>query len=416
MAFKMRVVILFLALTFTGCASASMHDASMTNSLTGKSAARPKGYRDPRSLNQYVDRLTAEGRNWRQHGVYVETLDESAPVAMLNENAEFNPASVIKLATTLAALDKLGLNYRFRTEFRSTGVINPQTGELNGDLILISGGDPSFSLTDAKQAGEALRGFGIRRVNGSLIVVGEFTCNENSSTELSAGVFSRQSKVLFRSPMRYESFVRYRPRGRSLLTVESDSLLNIVQYLNAHSVNAMADMLAMHMGGPEGVEKFLVEQIGMPRNAVYISHASGLEVNRMTPRDTVRLLRAMVQWLTRHKLNPSSVMAVAGIDAGTLRGRFTEGRFAGSVVAKTGTLYSTDSGVAALAGVMYTRDRGPMLFAVYDLAEGKRVSNLRRVQDNFLKQLMIECGGPDSPNRGRVGYHDHPQSRLILAN
>jgi D-alanyl-D-alanine carboxypeptidase/D-alanyl-D-alanine-endopeptidase (penicillin-binding protein 4) len=393
-----------------------MQDAAMTKSFTGRNMARPASYRDPRSLNQYVDRLMAQGHNWRQHGVYVETLIDSKPVAMLNENAEFNPASVIKLATTLAALDKLGLNYRFRTEFRADGEINPQTGELLGDLIMLSGGDPSFSLSDAQRAGDALRNFGISRVNGSLIVVGEFTCNENSSTSVSANVFSRQSKLVFRNPPRYQSFDKYRPRGRSLLTVESDSLLNIVQYLNAHSVNAMADMLAMHMGGPQGVEKFLIEQIGMPKNSVYISHASGLEVNRMTPRDTVRLLRAMMQWLDKHKLKLSNVMAVAGIDAGTLRGRFTEGKFAGSVIAKTGTLLSTDNGVAALAGVMYTRDRGPLLFAVYDVAEGKRVSNLRRVQDDFLKQLMIECGGPATSHRGRPGYYDHPQSRFILAN
>lgn len=412
----MRVVVLLFVLAFTGCAPASMQDVAMTKSFAGKSAGRPAGYRDPQSLNRYMNRLAAEGRNWRQHGVYVETLDNSKPVAMLNENAEFNPASVIKLATTLAALDKLGINYRFRTEFRSTGAINPQTGELNGDLILLSGGDPSFSLSDARQVGDALRGFGIRRVNGSLVVVGEFTCNENTGTEASAGVFIRQSRIYSRNQTRYESFARYRPRGRSLLTVESDSLLNIVQYLNAHSVNAMADMLAMHMGGPEGVERFLVEQIGMPRNAVFISRASGLEVNRMTPRDTVRMLRAMMQWLSDHKLRPSSVMAVAGIDAGTLRNRFTDPRYAGSVVGKTGTLYSTDSGVAALAGVMYTHDRGPMLFAIYDLAEGKRVANLRKLQDDFLKQLMNECGGPDSPNRGRIAYHDRPQSRLILAN
>ena len=358
----------------------------------------------------------ADGHNWRQHGVYVETLNGSEPVAMLNENAEFNPASVIKLSTTLAALDKLGQNYRFRTELRADGQINSQTGELLGDLILLSGGDPSFSLVDAQRVGAALKNLGIRRVNGSLIVVGEFTCDEDFSTAASSKIFARQSRLAFRDPIRFEKFERYRPRGRSLLTVESDSLLEIVQYLNAHSVNAMADMLAMHIGGPQGVQKFLVQSVGMPKDSVYISHASGLEVNRMTPRDTVTMLRALMKWLSKNKLYPSSVMAVAGVDAGTLRNRFTEGDFAGSVIAKTGTLYTTDTGVAALAGVMYTRARGPLLFAVYDVAEGKRVTNLRRTQDKFLKQLILECGGPNpSYGRGRGSNYGHPQSRLLLA-
>lgn len=402
-------------LLMTACATASMRDAEMTKSFTGSSAKRPAGYRNPKALDNFVNRLLADGRNWRQHGIYVETLEGAEPVAMLNEGAEFNPASVIKLATTLAALDKLGVNYRFRTEFRADGAINSQTGDLNGDLILLSGGDPSFSISDAQKVGAELQRMGVRRINGALVVVGEFTCNENSSTHVSAEVFRRQSKLAFARPTYYESFLRYRPRGRSLLTVESDSLLSIVQYLNAHSVNAMAEMLASHLGGPQGVQKFLVDQVGMPQDSVYISYASGLEVNRMTPRETVKLLRALMGWLSRYKLQPSSVMTTAGIDSGTLRGRFTEGKFAGSLIGKTGTLYSTDAGVAALAGVMNTRDRGPLLFAVYDMAEGKRVSQLRRLQDGFLKQLMMECGGPaPMVSRGSASYA-RPHSRFIPA-
>jgi serine-type D-Ala-D-Ala carboxypeptidase/endopeptidase (penicillin-binding protein 4) len=412
----MRLLLLLLSFSVTSCAAASMRDAEMTKSFSGRNLVKPTGYHDTRALKDYVSRLTADGRNWRQHGVYVETLGGADPVAMLNETAEFNPASVIKLSTTLAALDKLGLEYRFRTEFRADGVINSQARELTGDLILLSGGDPSFSKANAEQVGDVLRKEGIQRVNGSLLVVGAFTCNENSSTRVSAEVFIKHSKLLFNKPTRYENFVQYVPRGRSLLTIESDTLLRIVQYLNAHSVNAMADMLASHIGGPQGVQKFLVEQIGMPKHSVYISHGSGLEVNRMTPRDTVKLLRAMMGWLEKRNLKLPAVMPVAGIDSGTLGGRFRDGQFAGSVVAKTGTLFTTDTGVAALAGVMYTRHRGPLLFAVYDTAEGKRVPQLRRLQDELLKNIMVECGGPASTARqGHKPVHSKPQSRMITA-
>jgi D-alanyl-D-alanine carboxypeptidase len=64
------------------------------------------------------------------------------------------------------------------------------------------------------------------------------------------------------------------------------------------------------------------------------------------------------------------------------------------VIAKTGTLTQTDSGAAALAGVALTRKLGPLLFVVYDMAEGRSVEHLRRVQDDFLKDLMHELGGP----------------------
>ncbi|MDX2040318.1 MAG: D-alanyl-D-alanine carboxypeptidase [Acidobacteriota bacterium] len=366
------------------------------------------------AMDEFAYRLQAEGRNLRLHGVYVERWDTGQPVAQLNENAVFNPASVIKLATTLAALDRLGPNHRFRTEFRTAGQINRQTGELVGDLILVSGRDPSFSIRDAQAVGDSLRAIGIRKVTGGLVVVGDFVCNENSRTDVSAGVFRRQSKLAFQGQTHFTPSLGGLQQATLLLAMESDSLLNIARYLNAHSSNAMADMLAQHVGGPAGVRSFLVVKLGLPYEATYISHGSGLDVNRLTPRDTVRVLRALVERLHSHRLRLESVMPIAGVDSSTLAGRFAEPEFIGSVLAKTGTLHDTDDGVAALAGVMNTRQCGALLFAVYDMAEGRRVLHLRRVQDDLLKRLMNECGGAAPlAVRSESDAAFRPQSRLI---
>jgi len=366
------------------------------------------------ALEEFAHRLQTEGRNLRLHGVYVERWDTGQAVAQLNEKAVFNPASVIKLATTLAALDRLGPQHRFRTEFRTTGHINQQTGELTGNLVLVSGRDPSFSIRDAQAAGDALRALGIRKVTGNLVVVGNFVCNENSRTDVSAGVFRRQSKIAFHGSTQFMPAASQLQQMPLLLTVESDSLLNIARYLNAHSSNAMADMLAQHVGGPTGVRSFLVVKLGLPYEAIYISHGSGLDVNRLTPHDTVKLLRALVDRLQSHHLRPEQVLPIAGMDSGTLAGRFAETEFTGSVLAKTGTLHDTDDGVAALAGVMNTRQCGALLFAVYNMAEGRRVQHLRRVQDDLLKRLMNECGGPvPLALRNESDTMFRPQSRLI---
>lgn len=367
------------------------------------------------AMEDYLYRLQAEGRNLKLHGVYVERWDSGQPLARLNENAVFNPASVIKLATTLAALDRLGPNHRFRTEFRAAGWINPQTGELVGDLLLVSGRDPAFSIRDAQEVGDALRRMGIRRVTGSLVVAGEFVCNENSRSDVSAGVFRRQARIAIQGQTRFVANSADLLRTPLLLTVESDSLVKIARYLNAHSSNAMADMLALHVGGPAGVRSFLVARLGLPFEATYISHGSGLDVNRLTPHDTVRVLRALVERLYGYRLRPEDVLPIAGIDSGTLAGRFAESQFMGSVLAKTGTLHDTDDGVAALAGMMNTRSCGALLFTVYDMAEGRRVLQLRRVQDDLLKGLMTECGG-SAP----IAYRQEndtlfrPQSRLFI--
>ncbi|HEY7182689.1 MAG TPA: D-alanyl-D-alanine carboxypeptidase [Blastocatellia bacterium] len=424
---KIFIPLLILVSLFAGCSQVQMGDPKMSVGLASskktlvpppsndRSAELKARYVAPRAMDDFTKALTAEGRDWHKHGVYVETLDGAVPLAMLNEDTPFNPASVIKLATTLAALNKLGPNHRFHTDLLANGDVNEKTGELNGDLILFSGRDPSFSISDSKRVGEALHRFGIRRVNGSLIVIGDFNCNYNSQTDVSAQVFERNCGLSFRNPIKYEDY-NSQPRGRLLVTVESDSLLRIVQYQNAHSVNSMAETLASHIGGPQYVKGFLVEQAGLSPDAIQISTGSGLNVNRMSPRDTVRMLRAMVNWLEKYNLKADAIMGMGGIDPGTMRARFAEKGFAGSIIAKTGTLTTTDSGMAALAGVMRTRDRGTLLFAVYDNAESRRVVPLRKVQDEFLKNLMNELGGP-APDKERslTSNGDHLQSRMILA-
>lgn len=409
-----------------GCAQVQMGDTKMSVGLASskkllvppskdRSAELKAGYVAPRALNDFTDTLTADGRDWHKHGVYVETLEGGEPVAMLNEDTPFNPASVIKLATSLAALNKLGPNHRFHTDLLANGEINERTGELDGDLILFSGRDPSFSIADAKRAGESLRRFGVRRVNGSLVVIGDFSCNLNVRTDASANIFESASGITFRDPIRYEDYSS-QPRGRLLVTVESDTLLRITQYQNAHSVNSMAETLAGHIGGPQYVKNFLVEQAGLSPDTIQIATGSGLNVNRMTPRDTVRMLRAMVNWLDKYNLKFDAVMGMGGIDPGTMRARFSERGFAGCVIAKTGTLTTTDSGMANLAGVMRTRDRGTLLFAIYDNAESRHIRPLRKVQDVFIKKLINELGGPaPEKERSLTSNGDRLQSRMILA-
>jgi D-alanyl-D-alanine carboxypeptidase/D-alanyl-D-alanine-endopeptidase (penicillin-binding protein 4) len=423
---KIFIPLLMLIFIWAGCAQMPVNDAKMSVGLASSkkllvppskdlSTELKARYVAPRALGDFTNALTAAGRDWRKHGVYIETLDGGEPVAMMNEDTPFNPASVIKLATTLAALNMLGPNHRFHTDFLANGEIDVKTGELNGDLILFSGRDPSFSISNAKRAGESLRKFGVRRVNGSLVVIGDFNCNNNSRTDVSASVFERNSGISFRDTIKYEDSDS-QPRGRLLVTVESDTLLRIAQYQNAHSVNSMADTLAGHIGGPQYVKEFLVEQAGLSQDAIRISSGSGLDVNRMSPRDTVKMLRAMVNWLNKYGLKADALMGLGGIDPGTMRGRFAESGFAGSVIAKTGTLTSTDSGMAALAGVMRTRNRGTLLFAVYDNAEYRRVVPLRKVQDEFLKKLINELGGPaPQKERSLTSNGDRLQSRMILA-
>ncbi|WP_170386028.1 D-alanyl-D-alanine carboxypeptidase/D-alanyl-D-alanine endopeptidase [Ruegeria atlantica] len=78
------------------------------------------------------------------------------------------PASVAKALTALYALDVLGADYRFETALMADGPI--VNGILDGDLILVGGGDPLLDTDDLATMAANLREAGITEVRGSFKV------------------------------------------------------------------------------------------------------------------------------------------------------------------------------------------------------------------------------------------------------
>ena len=93
-----------------------------------------------------------------------------APRAVLGVNpaAPMNPASVMKLVTTYAALELLGPAYRWRTEAYTTEPV--RDGVLEGDLVLKGYGDPKLDLEAFWILLRALRGKGLRDIRGDLVL------------------------------------------------------------------------------------------------------------------------------------------------------------------------------------------------------------------------------------------------------
>ncbi len=77
------------------------------------------------------------------------------------------PASTSKIVTVNAALQLLGPDYRFQTSLLATGAAHPP--ELNGDLYLRGGGDPSLTSDDLRAFASALRTAGISRISGRFV-------------------------------------------------------------------------------------------------------------------------------------------------------------------------------------------------------------------------------------------------------
>jgi D-alanyl-D-alanine carboxypeptidase/D-alanyl-D-alanine-endopeptidase (penicillin-binding protein 4) len=78
-----------------------------------------------------------------------------------------NPASVMKLVTTYAALDTLGPAYSWRTELLATAA--PREGVLDGDLYIRGSGDPALSMEQFWLLLRELRGRGIREIRGDVV-------------------------------------------------------------------------------------------------------------------------------------------------------------------------------------------------------------------------------------------------------
>ena len=78
------------------------------------------------------------------------------------------PASTMKLVTTLVGLETLGPVFRGRTELRTTGELKGET--LQGDLVLRGGADADFSGEALETMLRSLRNQGIRKIQGQLVV------------------------------------------------------------------------------------------------------------------------------------------------------------------------------------------------------------------------------------------------------
>jgi serine-type D-Ala-D-Ala carboxypeptidase/endopeptidase (penicillin-binding protein 4) len=89
---------------------------------------------------------------------------------LLSHNAEraMQPASTMKLVTTLVGLEQLGPAYRGRTELRSGAQI--AGGVLKGDLILRAGADADLNADALEHMLQALRNLGVKKIQGDLIV------------------------------------------------------------------------------------------------------------------------------------------------------------------------------------------------------------------------------------------------------
>lgn len=102
-------------------------------------------------------------------GIWVSPVDNvKRPTLSHNPDVAMNPASVMKLVTAFATLDRLGPAYFWTTRLATDGEIKGKT--LEGNLYLVGGGDPVFTHADLWKLFRQLRGLGIERIKGNIVI------------------------------------------------------------------------------------------------------------------------------------------------------------------------------------------------------------------------------------------------------
>lgn len=366
--------------------------------------------RDPvaeTTIDRYLQRLTAKGLSAERQGIWIQSGWQR--LASNQGTVPLPAASITKVATTLAALDRWGAYHRFETLLSTTGTV--RDGVLEGDLIVTGGSDPFFVWEEAIAVGNALNRLGIRRVTGDLVVEGNFAMNYESDPSVAAGLLVQALNYEQWNPEAIAQHATLPPgtpkpqieiagQVRTVAQLSSDTartriirryslpLAQILKQMNIYSNNLMAQMLADSVGGASVVAQRAAQVAGVSPEEIQLINGSGLgQENRISPRAACAMLAAIQRYLAPVGLNLADLFPVSGRDVGTLIDR----DIPAAAVVKTGTLWN----VSALAGVLPTRDRGLVWFATIN--GGDNVDGFRQQQDILLKTLQQQWGATAEP-------------------
>ncbi len=347
-------------------------------------------------IADYLKNLAALGFPADKQGIWLQS--DWAYLGDHQAQTPLSAASLTKIATSLAALETWGTEHRFETEFLTVGTV--ENGVLKGDLIVKGSGDPLFVWEEAIAVGNKLNELGIKEVTGNLIIVDNFAMNFKSNPQTSGQLLQLALNSNRWTPLikqQYQNLPPNTPKpqitiqgtvnvennvpetAQTLLTHQSLTMAELLKQMNIYSNNVMSEMIADSVGGAAVVSEMAAKAAKVDTQEVQLINGSGLGVeNRISPRASVGMLIAMEEKLKDNPLGVADLFPMGGRDkTGTVQWR----NLPDGVAVKTGTLAQ----VSALAGVIPTKERGPVWFAIIN--HGSNIDRFRVEQDRFLQRL-----------------------------
>jgi serine-type D-Ala-D-Ala carboxypeptidase/endopeptidase (penicillin-binding protein 4) len=355
------------------------------------------------AIAAFIAAATAKSTQANGQGVWIQS--DLNLLAAHQGNIPLSAASLTKAATSLAALQTLGANYRYQTKVGVTGSV--QNGLLKGDLVIQGGEDPFFVWEDAIAFGNVLTQQGIRQIDGNLVIQGPFYMNFETKPAI-VGATLKQGINATQWPQealeQFQTLPATTPKPqvaikgdiivtnsvpantRWIAQHQSLPLTSLLKKMNRYSNNPMADTIANSVGGADAVAKVAIAATGVDPTEVRLVNGSGLGVeNRMSPRAVCGIFRAIERLVQAQGMTIADIFTVMGQDESVLDKR----PLPRQAVLKSGTLDT----VSALAGALPTQ-QGTVWFVLMN--NDGDVEAFRKLQETFLGSLDQTLGLPTS--------------------
>jgi D-alanyl-D-alanine carboxypeptidase/D-alanyl-D-alanine-endopeptidase (penicillin-binding protein 4) len=362
--------------------------------------------------------LAVRGNTWSTSAALAVDLQSDGVVFARNADLSLSPASNEKLPITFAALKRLGLSYRFKTEVLGRGT---QDGTVwHGDLFLKGFGDPTLTSARLGRLAQAVADAGITRVDGRLYGDESWFDVKRAAPGWKLGYLVYECpplSALVVDRAVYDGHIALKPAlaaagtfrrllrgygvttgpvglGRApttatpLATSESPTLRNVIAVMDRDSDNFRAEMLLKELGAEEGtggttaagaaVVRRVLAEAKVPLTGVVIADGSGLSLlDRLTATTIARILT--IAWSDPTLRATFWTALPAAGEQGTLEHRLKDPPALGVVHAKTGTTNEA----SALSG--YVGDR--FAFVVVQNGDPVAATAARKAQDRFATAL-----------------------------
>lgn len=388
----------------------------------------------------FVQNLKSEGINVADQA-YCYT-NEAGETEGMNTDIRIRLASVSKLVTSLWSLEKLGIKKTFDTKL----FIKGNNLHIQGSFDPFFGNEKMFFLIS--QLNElGYTHFDKITFDKNLMVFPDAQYEADEYPDMSRSNHTRLLTKYFNTATwsqdykdEYKNFKYLAKEGMyrssveftvnevafadsnpfendtevKALTLSSPPLYKYLKEMNVKSNNYVAETLFRLNGNVKMFDAYLLEKLNLNRDTMHMYTGSGLPYyndqntrldNYSTCNSMLKIVSTLKSEIEKQAMEIEDVVAVPGNDKGTFRNRIFPSDYKNSFVAKTGTLMHTST----LAGAMNTQ-KGFSFFGIFN--QSTDISGSKRVQNEMVKSIMTEMGGPKAFDYEVGSFHTYSGDTL----